>query len=180
MDNKASQLDSDEYRHLINHYLIQEDWQAAYQCSAEAVSAYKDDGEFQYQHGSICAYLKKFEEAVTWLTKSIQTGLESFFPAVFQLGLIHLTSGRIEDATDTWRDLEKLEPEHYFKLLSEGMQSLVKNDFVDAKLKIEAGINNNNGFPSINNDMEIVLIQINNALGNDKNLEKHYSGSGAE
>jgi tetratricopeptide (TPR) repeat protein len=180
MIKRSSQLDRDEYEHLINHYLIRDDWQAAYQCSLEAVGEFKDDGEFQYLHGSICAYLKKFEDAVTWLSRSIQTGLNSFFPAVFQLGLIYLTSGRIDEAKETWADLEKLEPDHYFRLFREGMLCLIKNEFEKSELKIKAGIQSNTEFPSINNDMEIVLIQIGNALGNNKNIERHYSDAEAE
>lgn len=180
MKKRSSQLDHDEYEHLINHYLIRDDWHAAYQCSLEANNEFTDDGEFQYQHGSICAYLKKFEDAIKWLSMSLETGLDSFYPASFQLGLIYLTSGRMEEAKSAWSALYELDNNHYFGLFRDGMLGLVENNFELALNKIESGIKVNSDFPSINNDMEIVLTQINGALDSNKHVEKHYDSVKAE
>ncbi|MEY8195172.1 MAG: hypothetical protein RPR28_10010 [Cycloclasticus sp.] len=167
-------LDRDEYQHLISHALIQQDWHKAHDISLESLLYFKDDGELQYIQGSICAHLKQFDEAVHWLSKGIATGLDSLYPAAFQLGLIHLTSGNNEKAHDAWEVLNELAVNHYFYLFSQGMTQLVSNEFEKAQFNIEKGLSLNDDFPSINNDMEIALARINAILGQDQILDSHY------
>lgn len=162
-------LDQEEYFQMIKHYLIQGDWSQAYHTTKDALNFY-DHGELYYLYGSICAHEKKFDEAVKWLEKSLENNsqLISRHPAIFQLGLIHITSGQVQLAKDVWQGLDDLETGHYFRSFSDGMICLVENDFNNAQVLLENGIDANHDFPSINSDMQFALAQINNILGSGR------------
>lgn len=173
-------LELDEYLHVINHSLVRGDWQQAQVAAKEAVD-YFEHGELYYLYGSICAHQKEFVDAVNWLNKALNTkdSLVSRFPAAFQLGMIHITSGRIADASGAWEELNELPDDHYFRLFSEGMTLLIENQLIQAQIKIEAGLKVNGEFPSINQDMEYALSQIQLALGSDARNSGVHEGHGA-
>lgn len=178
MDVQA--LDQEEYFHLISHALVKGNWSKAEEIAHEAIQHF-ENAEFYYLYGSISAHQKDFGRAVEWLERALafKQGLTSKYPAVFQLGLIHLTAGRVSEAKSAWEQLSDLTEEHYFRRFSDGMLALADNRFDYAQQCLEAGIERNHEFPSINQDMMYALNQIKQVSGKQAEVKQHYDQDGS-
>jgi tetratricopeptide (TPR) repeat protein len=80
--------------------------------------------------------------------------------ARFQLGLLHLTSGRAVEARDAWTQLTLLEaghPEHYLNLFRQGLEALAADDFDDCRKWLNLGMQSNQTNLALNVDMQKML-----------------------
>lgn len=155
-------LDVEEYVAIITNALIRDDWAKANQVASESLDHFPDESILMYLKGSICAYLKDMEGAMTWLEASTKERSDFFYPAIFQLGLIHFTSGNLELSDSTWESLSELDSNHYFNYFRRGMKLFALSELVQAESEIKEGISLNSELPSLNKDMEIVLRRISN------------------
>ncbi|HEX5126409.1 MAG TPA: hypothetical protein VFW00_06690, partial [Rhodocyclaceae bacterium] len=80
--------------------------------------------------------------------------------AHFQLGLLHLTSGRVMEAREAWMPLallEEVHPEYYLKLFKQGLEALADDDFPACRKWLNQGMERNKANLPLNGDMQKML-----------------------
>jgi len=80
--------------------------------------------------------------------------------ARFQLGLLFLTLGRVEEAVTTWGLLDMLPAKHPLHLFKTGMIHLIRDEFEQAVALLREGIAGNSENPPLNRDMQLVIEKI--------------------
>lgn len=134
----------------------------------------------EQKHGDAIAYLKQaversasnFKAVYLLAAQHAQIGLndraiEGFrkaleiepqlAPARFQLGLLLLVNGRVDEALAAWQALGELpesDPFRHFKL---GLEKLCRDDFAGAEESLQRGMALNRANPALNKDMQGVL-----------------------
>lgn len=83
-----------------------------------------------------------------------------FAVARFQLGLLHLTSGRPAAALATWAPLELLGDQDPFCLFKRGLEAMALDRFADAHRWLAAGIAANTTNAPLNRDMQMFIDQM--------------------
>jgi len=132
------------------------------------------------RHGDAIAYLKQAAERSPSNYKAVyllaaqyaQIGLneraiEGFHkalaiepkltPARFQLGLLLLVNGRVDEALAAWAPLDELPESDPFLHFKRGMERLCRDDFASSEESLKRGIELNRTNPSLNKDMQGVL-----------------------
>jgi hypothetical protein len=89
--------------------------------------------------------------------------------ARFQLGFLQLTSGLAADATATWEPFSELDEDAPFRILTEGLNCLSRDEFVECDRLLRLGMQLNTEHPLINNDMQLLLDEIRDNLPVDQN-----------
>lgn len=84
--------------------------------------------------------------------------------ARFQLGLLFLTSARVEEAIRTWQPLAALGADHPLFLFQAGLVHLSRDEFVEAKVLLQEGQQRNTDNAPLNTDMQKVIDEIDKAI----------------
>jgi tetratricopeptide (TPR) repeat protein len=104
-------LTTTEYLHLINNTFEQGKKEEALKLAEQAISIYPENGELIYYCGTVFADEGKYEEAKKIIGQAI-ANMSNAYPAILQLGLLHITSGDVENATKAWLGLDALDDTH--------------------------------------------------------------------
>ena len=88
---------------------------------------------------------------------ALRPGLEM---AVFQLGLLHLTQGQLDDAARAWQGLDPLPADSALQLFRHGLLHLRRDEFAQCRECLVRGIAANQAAPALNVDMERILLQM--------------------
>ncbi|WP_346837622.1 hypothetical protein [Microbulbifer sp. SAOS-129_SWC] len=158
-------LNAEELFHLGLHSLEKDDVGESLSLFKRCVEMDEHHAKATYMVGALYAQIQMLEPAIDWLQKAIELDA-SEKTAVFQLGLLHLTSGDVEESATVWRELDDLKPDHPFKLFSAGMTALVKDDFALCIEKLSQGIENNDFNTALNDDMRRVIASAEAAMEN--------------
>ncbi len=78
-------------------------------------------------------------------------------PARFQLGLLLLVNGRLDEALAAWQALGELPDSDPFLHFKQGLEKLCRDDFAGAEESLKRGMALNRANPSLNKDMQGVL-----------------------
>jgi tetratricopeptide (TPR) repeat protein len=97
--------------------------------------------------------------------------------ARFQLGLLHLTSGRVDMAAETWEELHSKGNEDEFYYFCKGLLDLSKDDYQGCIDNITKGIDLNKTNQPLNEDMQMM---INEAVKAKEGIVTEDSASEAE
>ncbi|AJQ92732.1 tetratricopeptide repeat protein [Gynuella sunshinyii] len=173
MRSESDQLDETEYKHLIAYYIDKNDSSEALKLTKQSLLSHPDSAELKYLGGTVYADIGMYDKAKELLTDAIDT-LKSPEPAVFQLGLLYLTSGQIEQAGQIWQRLSSLPENHFLRCFVDGLTAMVRDRFDAAQVAIEQGISTNTELPALNIDMEKVLIQIAQITDNNAAAESSH------
>lgn len=80
--------------------------------------------------------------------------------ARFQLGLLHLTSGKPAHAILAWQGLDSLPETHALRLFAKGLAQLAQDRFDEARDALERGMRANTDNAALNEDMGKVIEKI--------------------
>lgn len=118
---------------------------------------YDGDGRLHFLKGSLLAGLKRYDEAMTAMTRAVEVA-PGYAVARFQLGFLKLTSGDAMGAAQTWLPLETdLPPEEPLRLFATGLTLLAQDQFETAIEVLRAGIARNTVNPAMNGDMQLII-----------------------
>jgi hypothetical protein len=82
------------------------------------------------------------------------------FTAHFQLGLLHLSSGRVAEASAAWAALDPLGDAHPLFLFKAGLEAMARDEFDTCRDYLTRGIAANDINADLNNDMRRVLDEL--------------------
>lgn len=122
------------------------------------------DGNIHYMLGAMYAQIGMYEQAML----SMGTALDrdpTLDTARFQLGLLYLTSGDVDQASHVWKELDHLAPTNYLYLFKTGLLELANNELETALQSLIHGIEANASNEALNSDMAKIIDDINYALG---------------
>lgn len=146
-------LDAAELLHLGLHASERDDPGKAIGYLKECLELQPENADATYLLGALYAQIGFYEKAKETLARAIDlNGAQS--TAVFQLGLLHVTSGEVDLAANVWTRLDALPAEHCFNLFRRGLLALVRDDFEECVQLLEKGIAANTFNAALNQDMQ--------------------------
>jgi tetratricopeptide (TPR) repeat protein len=86
-------------------------------------------------------------------------------PARFQLGLLFLCNGRVDEALGAWEALGTLPDSNPYARFAGALQCLARDDFPGSIEQIERGLAANSDNPALNRDMQGLLERIRAHMG---------------
>jgi tetratricopeptide (TPR) repeat protein len=112
--------------------------------------------------GAEYAQIGIVDRAVDEFTRAIDAD-PALATARFQLGLLHLTAGRVRDAVQAWKPLEQLGSQDPLNLFQAGMTALANDELARARELLTRGLAANTDNPALSRDMERVISRIDEA-----------------
>ena len=129
----------------------------------EACSRSDASADALFLLGSEYAQVGLMTEALESLERAVALAPENA-TARFQLGLLHLTSGRPEQAQQVWQPLALMDPSQpqaaYMAAFHKGLTHLIRDEFEDATRCLSEGIALNNDNPALSENMQKVIGEI--------------------
>lgn len=161
------ELDSEELLHLALVASKQDKHEESISLLKRAQNKAPKEGKIYYMLGAEHAQIGLYDRAAEEMTKAVALDPQ-LHTASFQLGLLHITSGRIEAATQAWLALDALSDENPLFLFKTGMLHLVRDEFEKCATLLKKGIELNKSNESLNSDMQRILIDVEKHLGTMK------------
>lgn len=162
MSFDTGKLDASELFHLAFEAANRDDHAQAISC-LKAAAAMEQPAETlaktTFFLASEYAQIGMFDRAEEHMEKAVALDT-SLHIAQFQLGLLHLTSGRAQQARESWARLALLDenaPEFFLKHFKQGLEALADDDFSGCRYWIGLGMASNQTNPALNADMQKVL-----------------------
>jgi Flp pilus assembly protein TadD len=154
-----SKLDDQELLHLAIEASSKQRHGDAIQYLKEAAATSKRNAKVHFLLGAEHAQIGLFDRAI----EDMRTALEidpSLVPARFQLGLIFLTRGNVQEASAIWNRLDKLAESDPYLHFKRGLERLVQDDFSGCEESLARGMKLNTSNPALNQDMQRVLDEV--------------------
>jgi tetratricopeptide (TPR) repeat protein len=120
---------------------------------------YPSDPRLHFLRGSVLAGVQRYEEGRNAMREAVVIAPD-FHLARFQLGFLELTSGLPAAAANTWEPFAELDKDAPFRLLSDGLNCLARNELSDADRLLRLGMAGNSEHPLINSDMQLLLDEV--------------------
>lgn len=164
MDN-TNTLDANELMHLALHATTHDTPDKAISHLKRLLKIEPNNGKAHYLLGSLHAEIGMHGQAAEEMALALE--LDPGLPdtARFQLGLLHITAGRVKEAEATWKHLNHLGDSNALFLFKTGMLHLVRDEFEQSAQALRAGIACNTFNEDLNNDMRKVLHDAEAAAG---------------
>lgn len=140
------------------------DSEAAISHLKHAIAADGADAVPHFLLGAEYAQIGLVDRALEEFTRAVESN-PNLHTARFQLGLLLLTSGRVDEAASAWQPLDALEERDPLRLFRDGMLRLVQDDFDAARVALAAGVESATGNPALAADMRKVIERIDAARG---------------
>lgn len=115
-----------------------------------------NDAKLHYMLGAEHAQIGLYDRAAEEMAKAVALD-PALHTAHFQLGLLHITSGRVPQADAAWKALDALGEENPLYLFKTGLLHLVRDEFEQCSSFLKRGISLNTFNQALNNDMQRVL-----------------------
>jgi len=160
----VERLDADELLQLCLRAAAENRHEDAIAYLKRALAVKPRDGRLHYMLAAEHAQIGLYDRAAEEMAKAVELD-PSLVTAHFQLGLLHLTSGRVPQAESAWRPLDKLGLDHFLHLFKTGMLHLVRDEFKECESCLERGIKANNFNEALNVDMRRVLHEVQERMG---------------
>jgi tetratricopeptide (TPR) repeat protein len=125
----------------------------------EGVSRFPNDAKLAYVLGAEFAQIGIYDKAELEMQRAISIDPE-LYTASFQLGLLQMTLGKVEEAKLSWKNIDKLPNEHSLWQFKTGLEQLAAEQYLNARKLIEQGIVSNDFSPELNRDMDTILTSI--------------------
>lgn len=172
MTGPPSRLSDTELMHVALHANAAGKPQETIQALKEILERNPEHAKALYLLGAVHAEIGMYDDAVAEMTQAV--ALEpDLLTAHFQLGLLHYTHERYDEAEATWRALDELDEKNSFRLFKDGMVALAAGRYREAFDQIELGITHNDFNEDLNNDMRKVITRA------QASLEKLGAGGAA-
>jgi len=154
-----SNLNQEELLHLAIESIRQGDHGVAISYLKEGVEKFSDDPKIAYVLGAEYAQIGMFDQAEAEMRRAITLDA-SLYTASFQLGLMLMTQGRNQEASQIWQALDVLPETHCLWLFKTGLNHMIAGEHQLARLSLEAGIQANDFSPELTRDMQMVLAEL--------------------
>jgi len=174
----VERLDAEELLQLALRASQENHSEEAISYLKRAIAAKPDEGRLHYMLAAEHAQIGLYDRAAEGMAKAVELD-PSLVTAYFQLGLLHITSGRVAEAEATWRPLDKLGPQHFLHLFKTGMLHLVRDEFKECETCLERGIKANNFNEALNVDMRRILGEVRERLGKQPAAAQAVASTGA-
>ena len=165
MTDPIERLDADELMHLALHATEHDTPDKAITHLKRLLEIQPRNGKAHYLLGALHAEIGMHDQAAEEISKALELDHDLPATARFQLGLLHITSGRVDEAELVWKSLDPLGEQDPLFLFKTGMLHLVRDEFEDCAKALRAGIERNQINEDLNNDMRRVLLDAEKAAG---------------
>ena len=134
----------------------------------QALDIEPNNAKVHYMLGAMHAEIGMYQRAIEDMQKATELDA-SLDTAHFQLGLLHITSGNVVAAEQAWEHLNKLGEQHPLFLFKRGILALASDQFQQCIDDLTQGIELNTENLPLNKDMQNLIMQARQAIGNDDN-----------
>lgn len=156
MTDQSAELTAEELMHLAMHAIGHNSPDKAITLLKKVLAIEPQNGKAHYLLGAVHAEIGMYDQAAEEM--AIALDLEpDLHTARFQLGLLNLTSGKVESAEEIWEGLNHLGERDPLYLFKTGMLHLVKDEFRQCVDALKTGIELNGFNEDLNNDMRRVM-----------------------
>lgn len=149
-------LDADELKFLAIQASRNAQTEHALMYLKHAIQQQPTDGELLYLLAAEHAQLGMYDRAAEEMTAALDLNPE-MHTARLQLGLLHLTSGKVDAVRSMLQRLARLGPGSYFTYFATGLESLIQDQFPACRAALERGIAMNAENPALNGDMQKII-----------------------
>lgn len=156
-------LNSREILHIAMDSAARGDHLSAIKCLKEGLAQDDTDARLWYFLGAEHAQIALFEDAEKEIGKAVHLD-PGMHVAVFQLGLLQMTQGKMVEAMASWVGLDGLPKDNALAHFRFGLEALAVDDFVGARAFLEKGIAANSSSEPLNQDMTQIIGRINDHL----------------
>ena len=163
MNAQSSILDIDELMHLALHATNNNQPEKAIAYLKKIIEFDGKQGKAWYLLGALHAEIGMYARAIEEMSKAVQLEPE-LHTAHFQLGLLYITSAKVDEAREAWEPLDELGEENSLFLFKRGMLSLADDEFETCIGDLNKGIALNNFNANLNNDMQKIIVAAEQAL----------------
>lgn len=125
----------------------------------EGVSRFPNDAKLAYVLGAEFAQIGIYDKAESEMQRAVLLD-QDLYTASFQLGLLQMTLGKVDDAKLSWKNIDRLPEAHSLWLFKTGLEQLADNKNVEAKVLLEQGIAANDFSPELTRDITMILESI--------------------
>jgi tetratricopeptide (TPR) repeat protein len=168
MTAASVELDEAEMLHLALHAMGNDRHEESMRLLKRTLHTYPSSARARYLLGAEHAQIGMFDRAVAEMAEAVKLdpGLSI---GHFQLGLLHVTAGRVREAEAAWQPLDQLPADDPLRLFKSAMLHLVRDEFPACIEELQAGIAHNKRNEPLNDDMRRLLAD----------LQKREAGPGA-
>ena len=170
-------LDAEELLHLGLRATQNDNPEGAIEYFKQCLAQSPDHPQATYLLGAVYAQIGMYDRARDFLQSAITINPHEF-TGIFQLGLLHLTSGDVDSARRVWDSLNVLADDHPLYLFKSAMLCMVIDDFSQCIDLIERGLRANTVNDSLNDDMRRVLTTVEALKAEAKTEDSAESAAG--
>lgn len=170
MMDQSTELTTDELMHLALHAVGQKSHDKAISFLKRLLSIEPENGKAHYLMGAVHAEIGMHAQAAEEMTHALDLEPD-LHTARFQLGLLNLTSGKVDEAEQVWTELDILGDQDPLYLFKKGMLHLVKDEFGPCIKLLKAGIEVNTLNEDLNNDMRRVIMDAEKAMARQSTVD---------
>ncbi len=156
MTNTTSHLDADELLHLAIIASRQDAHGEAIEYLKRTIELEPDHAKAYYLLAAEHAQIEMYDRAALEMEQALEFD-PSLHIARFQLGLLHLTSGRTAEASRSWQALDLLGEEHCLFQFKRGLELMATDQFDACRAHLSRGLALNLDNAALNTDMQRVL-----------------------
>lgn len=153
------ELDETELIHLALHAMGKDRHEESMRLLKRALEAFPTSARARYLLGAEHAQIGLYDRALEEMSEAVKLD-PSLTVAHFQLGLLHLTAGRVREAETAWLPLERLPADDPLRLFKAGMLNLARNELTACVENLRAGIARNRLNEPLNDDMRRLLADV--------------------
>jgi tetratricopeptide (TPR) repeat protein len=156
-EGQDSLLDADELLHLAIRATDDNQSDKAIEFLKQLLAVDPKHATAHYLLGAVHAGLGLYDRAIAEMSTAMELDANLPPTAAFQLGLLYMTTRRLDDARSTWSALDPLGEENPLFLFKRGMLHLAEDDFDACITDLQRGIHLNGGQDQLNRDMQGVI-----------------------
>jgi tetratricopeptide (TPR) repeat protein len=153
------ELDEAELLHLALHAMGNDRHEESMRLLKRTLHAFPASARARYLLGAEHAQIGLYDRAVAEMTEAVKLD-PGLAVAHFQLGLLHVTAGRVREAQAAWLPLDRLATDDPLRLFKSAMLHLVHNEFAACIENLQAGIARNTLNKPLNDDMRRLLADV--------------------
>lgn len=166
-------LDDDELLHLVLHAMRGDRHEEAINLLKRTLETYPESAQAHYLLGAERAQIGLYERAVDEMATAVRLD-PRLATARFQLGLLHLTAGRHQEAQSVWTPLDQLAASDPLRVFMSALVHLIRDERAQCIDALRHGIEVNKANQALNDDMRRLLADVEERWG-DK--DAHRNGS---
>ena len=160
------QLDAEELLHLALGAMEDDRDEDAMSCLKRALVLEPDNGLLHHLLGAVYAEVGMIDRAIREMTRAIECAPQLQI-ARFQLGMLHFTSGNLQQAESVWQPFADLPAENPLRAFRSGLLHLAQDEFAACVADLKRGLELNTEHPSLNHDMAMLIEMAEKAINEE-------------